>query len=563
MMRNSIERKILVPFLIIVLLPSFIIGAVSMWASYQSEKQLKQATVSETLTSIDRYVGIFDDRVQNGEMSERDAKSLIKIMINEKVGLYVEGDEGSFYSGGKEYQAEQLEWLDGNSEPSSFVLEKMVITEELEQWGWKLYYPIEFSFYSGSLPDIQKYTLLIIIFMGVIAVQFTIIFSYHLSKPIKNLAAYCKRIAMGERGKEPDIKTNRKDEIGVLSHSLKDMVQTLDKRNGQIEKIKKLNETILNSVHVGMVLLVEGSDSVYNEAAERMMDEDPSLKERVRRLTVHETTKRKEEIWNHKHNEEKVFYAVNYRVIKGTERNRSIITFEDITHRRKLEQRVERMSRLASLGEMASGIAHEIRNPLAGIRTTTQLLIRRLDLGEDELALTENMLIDIDRVNKIITNILQFSRPLDSKPSVIKVDETMRSLVLLMEGIASEKNVTLHHIENEYEILVDRDHLRQILLNLIINGINAMPQGGELSLSSGKTGEKRTIYVSDTGVGMEDSLLDKIFDPFYTTRAEGTGLGLSIVHQLVVQNNGEIDVRSTPGKGTTFSITFPTRKEEE
>lgn len=561
-MRNSIERKILVPFLIIVLLPAFIIGAVSMWASYQSEKQLKQATVSETLKSIDRYVGIFDERVQNGEMSERDAKSLIKVMINEKVGLYVEDEDGNFYSGGKEYQAENLEWLNGNSESSSFVLEKAVITEELEPWGWKLYYPIEFSFYSGSLPDIQKYTLLIIIFMGVIAVQFTIIFSYHLSKPIKNLAAYCKRIAMGDRGKEPDIKTNRKDEIGVLSNSLKDMVQTLDKRNGQIEKIKKLNETILNSVHVGMVLLVEGSDSVYNEAAQRMMNEDPSLEKRVRRLTVHETTKRKEEIWNHKHNEEKVFYAVNYRVIKGTERNRSIITFEDITHRRKLEQRVERMSRLASLGEMASGIAHEIRNPLAGIKTTTQLLVRRLNLSEDELALTENMLIDIDRVNKIITNILQFSRPLDSKPSLIKVDDTIRSLVMLMEGMAAEKNVALNHIESDYEILVDRDHLRQILLNLIINGMNAMPDGGELTLSSGRTGENRTIYVSDTGIGMDDSVLDKIFDPFYTTRSEGTGLGLSIVHQLVVQNNGEIDVRSTPGKGTTFSITFPTRKEE-
>ncbi|WP_347551668.1 ATP-binding protein [Pseudalkalibacillus hwajinpoensis] len=363
--------------------------------------------------------------------------------------------------------------------------------------------------------------------------------------------------------KDLDIKENRKDEIGVLSTSLKEMFLTLDERNRQIEKIKQLNETILNSVHVGMVLVIEGMDSVYNEAAQTMMEEDHLLKERLRKLTIHETSRRSEEIWDHKHKEEKVYYAVNYKVLSTAEKHRSIITFEDITNRRKLEQRVERMSRLASLGEMASGIAHEIRNPLAGIKTTTELLIRRLNLSNDQLALTENMLLDIDRVNKIITNILQFSRPMDSNPSMVKVDETVRSLVLLMKRIASEKNVTLQHVENAYDIMVDRDHLRQILLNLILNGINAMPDGGELTLSSKRSDNDITITVSDTGIGMDDSVMEKIFDPFYTTRSQGTGLGLSIVHQLVVQNKGEIDVRSTIGKGTTFRITFPTRKEGE
>ncbi|MGA9289636.1 MAG: ATP-binding protein, partial [Anaerobacillus sp.] len=110
-------------------------------------------------------------------------------------------------------------------------------------------------------------------------------------------------------------------------------------------------------------------------------------------------------------------------------------------------------------------------------------------------------------------------------------------------------------------ILVDRDHLRQILLNLMINGMNAMPDGGELILSSYRNENDVTITITDTGIGMEDDVMEKIFDPFYTTRAEGTGLGLSIVHQLVVQNKGEIDVRSTIGKGTTFSMTLPSRRE--
>ncbi|MBF0707417.1 hypothetical protein IQ283_12545 [Alkalihalobacillus hwajinpoensis] len=560
-MRHSIERKILVPFLIIVLLPIFIIGAVSMWSSYQSEKQLKQATAQEQLISLNRYADKLDERVQNGSMSEEDAKSLIKIMINETKGLYIEEEDGTLSSEGEVVQPNEIDWYNGEAN-SNLWTENTVLTEQLEQWNWTLYHPLTFSFYSGSLPNIQKYTLLISIFTGVIAVQFTILLSYHLSKPIKNLAAFCKRIALGEREDDLHMKENRKDEIGVLSTSLKEMVQTLDERNVQIEKIKKLNETILDSVHVGIVLVIEGASSVYNEAAQTMMKEDPLLRERFEKLTIHETKKRSEEIWNHKRHEEKVFYAVSYKVLNTTEKQRSIITFEDITHRRKLEQRVERMSRLASLGEMASGIAHEIRNPLAGIKTTTELLTRRLKLSEDQLALTENMMLDIDRVNKIITNILQFSRPMDTNPSVIHVDDTFHSLVLLMKTVASEKNVTLDIERNEDEIIVDRDHLRQILLNLILNGINAMPDGGKLTLSSYKSGANVTMTVSDNGVGMEDSVMEKIFDPFFTTRSEGTGLGLSIVHQLVVQNNGEMDVRSTLGKGTTFFITFPTRKGE-
>ncbi|MGA9288458.1 MAG: ATP-binding protein [Anaerobacillus sp.] len=560
-MRHSIERKILVPFLIIVLLPTFIIGAVSMWSSYQSEKQLKQATVQEHLTSLGRYAAKLDERVMNGSMSEEDAQSLIKIMINETKGLYVEDENGTLSSEGELIKTSDLDWYNGEAQSSRFFVEKTVLTEQLKQWGWMLYYPMEFSFYSGSLPNIQKYTLLIIIFTGVIAVQFTIILSYHLSKPIKNLAAFCKQIAMGERTEEIEMKENRKDEIGVLSTSLREMVETLDERNVQIDKIKKLNETILNSVHVGMVLVIEGANSVYNEAAQTMMKEDALLKERLGKLTIHETKRRSEEIWDHKKQDEKVFYAVSYKVLNTAER--SIITFEDITHRRKLEQRVERMSRLASLGEMASGIAHEIRNPLAGIKTTTELLIRRLELSKNQLMLTENMLLDIDRVNKIITNILQFSRPMETNPTLIKVDETLHSLVLLMKNIASEKNVVLHHIKNGDEVMVDRDHLRQIVLNLILNGINAMPDGGRLVLSSHRTEDDVTITIADTGIGMEDDVMEKIFDPFYTTRSEGTGLGLSIVHQLVVQNKGEIDVRSTLGKGTTFSMTLPSTREDE
>ncbi|WP_369901304.1 ATP-binding protein [Bacillus manliponensis] len=565
-MFKSIERKILIPFLIIVLLPSIIVGIVSMWSSYQSDKQLKQLAINETLTTIERYGEELNKQVREGELTEEKAKSLVKIMIYKINGLYLKDENDEITKQGIEISKESIDWkLEESSQlERGFFKESLVITKDLPYWSWQVSYPMEFSIFTGSLPHIQKYILLISIITSIIAVELTIIFSHHLSKPIKNLAEFCRQVSKGQKVKDLDLSRNRKDEIGILSNSLEEMVQRLDEHNQQLSKMKQLNETILNSVHVGMILMVEDSEWIFNDAAKKMIEDNPLLKEKVRKINIYETKKRREEIWDFKLNEGKVYYVVNYLSVENIEGNhRYIMTFEDITERRKLEQRVERMQRLASLGEMASGIAHEIRNPLAGIKTTTQLLMRRLDLSDENLALAENMLIEIDRVNKIITSLLKFSRPIGSKPQHIKLNDTVKSLFLLMDSMAKEKNVKLSLEENNHYVRVDRDHLRQILLNLMINGINAMPNGGELNISSKQIENDLTIVVSDTGVGIKEEIIEKIFNPFFTTKPEGTGLGLSVVHQLVIQNEGEIHVTSNVNEGTTFFITFPIGKEED
>ncbi|WP_176140577.1 sensor histidine kinase [Halobacillus salinus] len=552
-MRHSIERKILVPFLLIVLLPSLIIGAVSLWSSYQSEKELKVTTVHEKLDSVHRYATLLRNRVNEGEIAEPDARSMMRELIQDTEGLYAQNDLGAIFMNGRTLPPNQVAAL--LSEEAGFLQERMVLSEELPEWGWTLYHPVELSFYSGSLLDIQKYTLLIAIFTGVIAVQFTILFSHHLSKPIKDLAAFCKRVAKGESQTGVDIGTKRKDEIGVLSTSLQEMVYNLDEQKQQIDRIKHQNEMILNSVHVGILLIGESSSPLSNDAAKAMLERDEGLRKNIQDIIHSRSKQRAEEMIMTYVDGEKVFYAVHYQDI-GTDSNLAIMTFEDITQRRKLELRVERMSRLASLGEMASGIAHEIRNPLAGIKSTTELLLRRLNLSEQELKLTENMLIDIERVNKTITTTLDFSRPVESRLTNVKVDESIQSVLLLLKTMAKEKQVSFRHCVHQFEMLVDRDQLRQILLNIIMNGLNAMPEGGKLTIDSRATEHDVILTISDTGIGMDEATIEKIFDPFFTTRSEGTGLGLSIVHQLVVQNQGDIEVVSSSGKGTTFEISF-------
>lgn len=552
-MHHSIERKILIPFLLIVLLPSLIIGAVSLWSSYQSEKELKMTTVHEKFNSVHRYATILTERMDKGEIEEQDARAMMSKLIQDTEGLYAQNNAGTIYLNGRTISRDQMDSL--LSEDAGFLQERLVLSEELPGWGWTLYHPVELSFYSGSLLNIQKYTLLVAIFTGVIAVQFTILFSHHLSKPIKDLAAFCKRVAKGESVTDMDLGAKRKDEIGVLSTSLKEMVYNLDEQKQQIDRIKHQNEMILNSVHVGILLINESSSPLSNNAAKAMLDRDEGLRENVQTIIDRRLKKRSEELVMTYVDGEKVYYAIHYQDI-GADSNLSIMTFEDITQRRKLEQRVERMSRLASLGEMASGIAHEIRNPLAGIKSTTELLLRRLNLSEQELKLTENMLIDIERVNKTITTTLDFSRPVESQPTNVNVDESIQSVLLLLKTVAKDKQVTFRHCVHQFEMLVDRDQLRQILLNIIMNGLNAMPGGGSLTIDSRSTGHDVILTISDTGIGMDEATSEKIFDPYFTTRSEGTGLGLSIVHQLVVQNHGDIDVISRSGEGTTFEISF-------
>ncbi|MCA0970483.1 HAMP domain-containing protein [Halobacillus litoralis] len=552
-MRHSIERKILVPFLIIVLLPSLVTGAVSLWSSYQSEKELKVTTVEEKLDSVHRYATLLRNRVDEGEIAEQDARSMMRELIQDTEGLYAQNDVGVIYKNDRMLLPNQVASL--LSEEAGFLEERLVLSEALPEWGWTLYHPVELSFYSGSLLNIQKYTLLVAIFTGVIAVQFTILFSHHLSKPIKDLASFCKRIAKGEAKAELRIGSRRKDEIGVLATSLQEMVHNLDEQKQQIDRIKQQNERILNSVHVGILLIRKHTEPLSNVAAEEMLKRDQTLQRKLEALIERRSRHRTEEIMMTHVDHEKVYYAVSYQRM-GADSDLAIMTFEDITQRRKLEQRVERMSRLASLGEMASGIAHEIRNPLAGIKSTTELLLRRLKLSEQEVKLTENMLIDIERVNKTITTTLDFSRPVESKPVNVKVDESIQSVLLLLRTMAKEKQVTFKHCVHQFDVWVDRDQLRQILLNVVMNGLNAMPDGGELTMNSRATDHDVILTISDTGIGMDEDTVERIFDPFFTTRAEGTGLGLSIVHQLVVQNKGDIEVVSTSGRGTTFEISF-------
>jgi two-component system, NtrC family, sensor histidine kinase HydH len=224
-----------------------------------------------------------------------------------------------------------------------------------------------------------------------------------------------------------------------------------------------------------------------------------------------------------------------------------------------LRDEVRRSERLAALGRLVAGMAHEIRNPLNSIRGFTQLLSGKFPEGSGESRAAGIIIREVDRLNRVITDLLDFSRPKEVRFSLLDLNEVVRSAVPLVEreGAAGGVKVVEELAPDGVTVRGDGDSLKQALLNLLLNALQAMPDGGVLTLTTRAEEGGAILDVSDTGVGISSADAANIFEPFFTMRQKGTGLGLAIVHRIVQDHGGEIRVRSAPGKGATFTVRFP------
>src|SRR5262249_15402211 len=234
----------------------------------------------------------------------------------------------------------------------------------------------------------------------------------------------------------------------------------------------------------------------------------------------------------------------------------------DISDRKRLESQLIQSEKMAAIGQLAAGIAHELRNPLAIVMNA--LYDVRQVLGTAPAEVLEDLHIaeeEISRAQAIIKNLLEFSR--ESGPDVERVDvnDLLSRTVHLMQKYLQNAGVRVSADLGEIPACaVNPNAMRQILLNLITNAVQAMPRGGELFLRTGRAnGDRVQLEVRDTGVGIPAAHLHDIFNPFYTTKApgQGTGLGLSVVHSILQRYRGEIRVTSELGTGTTFTIELP------
>jgi two-component system sensor histidine kinase HydH len=240
-----------------------------------------------------------------------------------------------------------------------------------------------------------------------------------------------------------------------------------------------------------------------------------------------------------------------------------VLIIRDLGEVRRLQDEIRRKEKLAAIGGLAAGVAHEIRNPLSSIKGIASYFKSKYDENSDDQEAAGVMIQEVDRLNRVISELLEFARPTQLSLKSTDVSDLLEHSVRLIQQEAAAKGITIKLNLSQKQLVadLDSDRFSQCLLNLYLNALQAMDTGGRLTIENSVTEEGFIkIEIRDTGSGINSEDFNKIFDPYFTTKTKGTGLGLAIVHNIVDAHNGEIRVRSVSGQGTTFTIIIPVKK---
>ena len=238
----------------------------------------------------------------------------------------------------------------------------------------------------------------------------------------------------------------------------------------------------------------------------------------------------------------------------------------DVSERKKAEEALQRTEQMKMVGELATGLAHEIKNPLAGIKASMEVLSNESTFSDEDRNVLLKVIEEIKRIEALLKELLSFARPPVPQLTDVDVNSVIEAVLVLLaqdKQFAQNNSNGINIIRNfdKYlpEITADPMQLKQVILNLIMNSIDAMPEGGTLGVRSYFDREAHSIHieVSDTGKGIEEKMIDKIFQPFFTTKPKGTGLGLAITKRLVDEHNGRLSVVNCPGGGTIIRVSLP------
>ena len=260
-------------------------------------------------------------------------------------------------------------------------------------------------------------------------------------------------------------------------------------------------------------------------------------------------------------------YLINISPLCRGEARGATLVARDMTEQRRLDEQVLRIGRVASLGRVAAGIAHEIRNPLTGISITLDILREEQGLSAEGQEMITDISREIDRLEALIHGVLDFARPQPVQHRPMRLAKALEWHRTFREQ-CRKKGLSCHlDLEANPKIQGDPERLKQLFLNLAINALDATDPGGRVTLRTcvddSPEGRRQVwVEIQDTGRGMDEQTVQQVFDPFFTTKNEGTGLGLSIAHSIAEQHGGTIEVTSAPGAGTTFRVELPAYETE-
>jgi two-component system sensor histidine kinase PilS (NtrC family) len=371
--------------------------------------------------------------------------------------------------------------------------------------------------------------------------------------------------------------------VGLLSARLAERQSRSDVRlmaaTQSLANLRALHERIVASIRSGLVTTdLDGRIFTFNAAAEEITgyreeairgqdasilfgDMKDHITETLRAVESGERSPRFEtNCLTSEGMRLRLGYGVSPLSSEAGETTGIVITFQDLTHVRSLEETSRRQDRLAAIGRMAASIAHEIRNPLAAMRGSIQMLRSELDSDSSQTELMEIILRESDRLNRIITDFLSYARPRSLAPARVDVGDLLHQTFALMRHspeIAANQSIVEELPSEPTFAEADEGQLKQVFWNLARNALQAMPNGGTLRATLEPNSDNRLrIAFTDTGRGMSPDQVEHLFEPFSSTTG-GTGLGLSIVYQIIRDHGGTINVRSRVGQGTTITVELP------
>lgn len=476
---------------------------------------------------------------------------------------------------------------------------KFMVFTPCQTNGWSVGITLQQSEFMADILRLRRQVMTFSALAVALITGASLLFARSLTRPIRQLTSGAR--AIGQGNLDQAIQVSSSDELRELAREFNSMAARLRKSMQEIVELKNFSDDILRSVSSGIITVDQkGGLTSINKSAKAILSlagskgeagregreaaENPGL-ERILAL-LKNTLERNEKIENRvseyaSSSREPMFVEINTSLLNDSTGRvtGAIADIRNVTLRKQMESLMVRVDKLASLGELSAGIAHEIRNPLAGMKTSIQVLAKKIR-GESQEILIRGVLSEIDRLNDIVTDLLKFSGHSPSFPGPVDITSVLDKCLDLLGEKLKKRGIRMDKAYGDGlpMAFLDREQIQQVFLNLMLNAVNAMPEGGVLTISAtpitaplrprtvsahnpGPTTEKETpmlqVVIKDTGTGIKAKDLSRVFNPFFTTDPNGTGLGLPIAHRLLERNHADIFINSTPGRGCRVTLILP------